>query len=471
MKTLYVECFSGISGDMILGACLDLGVPLEYLQKELEKLHVDGWHLEVSKVKKQGITATYANVVLEEEEHHHHHDHENDHHHHHHHHMDEENGENSEHHHHHDHLPLAENEHHHHIHVNSDEIEHHHHHHDGEMTQIEAHHHHHHGEHGHSHVHRNLHDIRHIILDSDIPQGAKDLALQMFQMVAQAEAKVHGFTVGEVHFHEVGAVDSIVDMVGAAICFDYLKPDHIYFSHLREGQGHVTCAHGDMPVPVPATLEISQMAGIPLQITKTQGEMITPTGAAIAGVTAQEFLDAMPAMKIEKIGYGAGKKDFPHANVLRMMWGEQVEEAKEKLLVLETNLDDCTGEALGYTMEQLLEQGAKDAFFVPIYMKKNRPAVMLKALCDEKDRAKLEDVIFRHTTTIGIRSYRVERHILERNMKQVELPFGTAQVKCCQGPDGMRYYPEYESVKELLAQSGMGFSELYHAIWEKAQQK
>ncbi len=442
---LYFECFSGISGDMTLGALVDLGVPQEYLIAELAKLNVEGYHLHFKSVKKQGIGATHAKVHLE----HHHDDHHHDDHHHDDHHHDD--------HHHDDH---HHDDHHH------DEHQHGEHHHDE----------HHHGEHNHDdhhhddhhHEHRNLKSITDIINKSEITTGAKERAIKMFETLAKAEATVHQTTVDEIHFHEVGAIDSIVDIIGCAICIDYLKPQKIMFSHIYEGCGHVKCAHGIMPVPVPATMELAKMGGIPLKITKTKGEMITPTGATIALCLADEFVSEAPTMVIEKIGYGAGTKEFGHANILRVCAYNEIKSSPD-VVVLESNLDDATGEVMAYTMEKLFQAGARDVFFTPIYMKKNRPAQMLSVICDEENRKKMENIIFENTTTIGIRFYMAKRTILKRENIVVETLIGEADVKVCEHNNTKYFYPEFESVKKISSAKSLPFKEVYNQVIKSCQ--
>ena len=267
----------------------------------------------------------------------------------------------------------------------------------------------------------------------------------MFMIVAEAESKAHGKPIEEVHFHEVGAIDSIVDIISTAVCVDDLGIDDIFVSELYEGTGHVHCAHGLMPVPVPATLNIASANNLTLKITDAKGEMVTPTGAAIAA--ALKNMDRLPAeYRIRRIGLGAGKKDFPKANILRAMILETDDQIsaggvntsglvdvsrKEDLSPeeysvwkLECNLDDCTGEMLGYCMDRLFEAGARDAYFTPIFMKKNRPAYMLSVLCLKDKISELERIIFSETTTIGIRRYPVERSVMKRFRKTVSTPYG-----------------------------------------------
>ena len=241
--------------------------------------------------------------------------------------------------------------------------------------------------------------------------------------------------------------------------------EKVVASDLWEGSGHVRCQHGVLPVPVPAVLAIAEAHGLTLRQTEQQGEMVTPTGAAIAALSEGRHPSRF---RVKGVGLGAGKKEFPRANILRAMLIE--EEPEGELWLLESNIDDCTGEALGYAMERLLEAGARDAFFTPIYMKKNRPAYKLSVLCDEERIREMDEILFRETTTIGVRRCRVERDTLERRFAEAETEQGTARVKVCRLPDGQEvFYPEYESVKELARRSGKAYREVYQAVKEAAE--
>ena len=327
---------------------------------------------------------------------------------------------------------------------------------------------------------RNYRQIRQMLEESQLEPKVKERALAIFGVLAEAEAGVHGTTPEQVHFHEVGAVDSIIDIVGAAICLENLGAEKIALGTLREGQGTSWCQHGRMPVPVPATAQLIARYHLPVKITDTQGEMITPTGAAIAAACAncrlpEEFV-------IEKIGIGSGEKDFSHANILRAMWvrpareasaengnasGESARESGDTVWVLETNVDDCTGEQLGYVQEQLLEEGALDACYLPVFMKKSRPAWQLQVLCRREDMEKLEHLIFRETTTIGIRRYPVQRTVLPRRMATARTPWGNVRVKVCSLGEEQRGYPEYEDVKALSLAADVPFGQVYREA-EKA---
>ena len=309
-----------------------------------------------------------------------------------------------------------------------------------------------------------MNDIYEMIDRMEEKETVRQLARKMFRIVAEAEAKAHGLPIDQVHFHEVGAIDSIVDIISTAVLVDDLRVDRVIVSPLSEGRGYVRCQHGVMPVPVPATAGIAEAYGLKLCLTDNEGEMVTPTGAAIAAALGSG--NRLPERYvIRKVGIGAGNKDFKNANILRAMILEpEEEETGRKLWVLETNIDDCTGEALGFVMEQLLKQGAKDVWHTPIYMKKNRPAVLLSVLCSEGDRETMEEIIFIHTTTIGIRRYQVERTALKRREIQVETPWGPASAKVCSRGGRPWVAPEYESVKSICENQGISFEQAYRTI-------
>ena len=274
------------------------------------------------------------------------------------------------------------------------------------------------------------------------------------------------------HFHEVGAVDSIVDVVAAAVCADNLGIDRVTVTGLTEGTGTVRCAHGIMPVPVPATANIAAAHHLPLRISDRPAELITPTGAAIAAALRTD--SRLPeAFTVKAVGIGAGKRKFPRQSMLRIFEIESsaIGEARnDEIIKIETNIDDAPGELLGYVMEKLFDAGARDVYFTPITMKKNRPAVMLSVIADDDARA-LEDIILRETTTIGLRRTRMSRRVLARTVETVETPDGKAQVKVCKTEDGVKVYPEYESVRAIAQKRGEPFSEAYNDIKDKYYEK
>lgn len=402
-KTLYLECYSGISGDMTVAALLDLGASEQVLRDTLASLPVDGYELKIGRTQKCGVEACDFDVLLEEEHHHHHH----------------------------------------HEHSHGHKLFHRH-------------------EHEHTHVHRNYRDIKELLEKADLEPGVLCRALRIFEVVARAEGKVHGKPMEEVHFHEVGAVDSIVDIVGVAACLNDLGIDRVYVSSIYEGTGHVWCQHGKLPVPVPAVAQMVSDYHLPLVITEQKGEMVTPTGAAILAALGETKMPS--AFSIKRIGIGAGKKDFPKANILRAMIIEP--EEQEDVWELETNVDDCSGEILGYCMESLMEAGARDVYFTPVYMKKCRPAYKISVVCAEDKIRAMEEILFRETTTIGIRRCRMSRSTLKRRIVEKETPIGTVLVKECELSGGTRQYPEYESVKRLAKETGLSFKEVYRISME-----
>ena len=314
-------------------------------------------------------------------------------------------------------------------------------------------------DHHHNHEHRNLHDVCEIIDKSDIDEESKDLAKRIFMRVAKAESKVHNKPLDEVHFHEVGAIDSIIDIVGTAILINKIHPDKIISSVVNDGHGFIECAHGKMAVPVPATTEIFVNSNVKFRQIDIDTELVTPTGAAIIAELSSEFT-TLPTMKIKKVGWGSGTKDLKIPNVLKVYYGEMQEE-NQKIVVMETNIDDCSGEILGYTEEMLFQNGALDVFYTPIFMKKNRPAYRLTVVCKETDILKLQNIIFKETTTIGIR-YRYEyRTELERKIISIDTQYGKLQAKKVINNGETYIYPEYESMKELAEKNNIPLKEVY----------
>ncbi len=454
-KILYLECNTGISGDMMVGMLLDLGADEEVLKKVLKSIPIQGFDVKISRVKKAGLDVCDFSVKLDEEHENHDHD------------MEYLYGN----------LPPAEiHEPGEHPHEEHPHEEHHHEGHPHEEHHHEEHHHeeHHHEEHHHEghhhHEHRNLPEILRIIEHTDMTKEAGKTAERIFRILAKAEAKAHGVTEEEVHFHEVGAVDSIVDVIAAAVCLDNLNIGKCIVPKLCEGTGSVRCQHGVMPVPVPAVVNIARENHLRLSITEIRGELVTPTGAAI--VAAIKTSDKLPKeFTVQKTGMGAGKRAYERPGILRGMLIEKKEEeetentlyAKDEIVKLETGIDDCSGEALGFVMEKLLEAGAKDVYYIPIYMKKNRPAYQLNVICGEEKRKALERIIFEETTTIGIRRQKMERTVLPRHVETVVTSFGEARVKVCELPE-KRYYPEYDSIVRLCKTTGLSYQEIYELI-------
>lgn len=478
-KTLYLETSSGISGDMFVAAMIDLGADPEALERALNSIPADGFMVEISSVKKSGIACCDFNVILDaahenhdhdmaylygpapvssaapQEEAHHCHGCEDEEAHHCHCREDEEA------HHYHCH----EDEEAHHCHCHEDEEAHHCHCHGGEEPHPHHEHHHHHG--------RHLAEILDIIDATDMTDSAKALAGKMFHIVAEAESLAHHMPLEEVHFHEVGAIDSIVDIIAAAVTFDSLGITDVIIPCLTEGRGTVRCQHGVLPVPVPATMNIIEAYDMPLTIMEAKGEYVTPTGAAIAAAICTTH-QLPKAFRIVATGLGAGKRAYTErTNILRayLIEGNAMEEGKDEIVKLETDIDDSTGEALGYTIDRLMQAGALDVHYSPVYMKKNRPAWELTVICKKSRMEELEDIIFKETTTIGIREFpSVMRSILHRNQKQVETPFGIAEVKEVALPEERRFYPEYESVKAIAEKNHLPFAEVYHLVKALAEQ-
>ena len=320
----------------------------------------------------------------------------------------------------------------------------------------------------HHHDHRHLSDVYDIIDKADMTDGARALAKKIFLIVARAEAEAHACPVEEVHFHEVGALDSVVDIIAAAVFADDLGVKNVIVDGLNEGRGFVTCQHGALPVPVPAVVNIAREHGVVLRPTDTQGEMVTPTGIAVAA--ALKTTDALPkAYQIVKTGIGLGKRDFGRANFLRAMIVKDAA-PQDALYVVETNVDDCTAEELGLAMEKLFQAGARDVHFEPCFMKKCRPAYMLRAIVGAKNLTAAEDVIFRYTTTIGLRKYAVERRCMEREIMTVAISCGSVAVKKSRMNDIVRYTPEYESVRALSDKTGRDFRDLYDEARQAARE-
>lgn len=423
-KTLYLECYSGISGDMTVAALLDLGADREVLKESLKSLPVGGFRTEITRVKKSGLDACDFSVILEQDNH----DHD----------MEYLHGSEKSYTGHHEHSHEVNHEHHH-GHTHS---------------------------HEHPHEHRGMKEITEIIQKSEMTVRAKKMAMRVFGILAQAESKAHGVPVEEVHFHEVGAVDSIVDIAAIAICMDNLDISNVIVPVLYEGTGFIRCQHGQIPVPVPAVTHIAETHKLKLKITDIQGELVTPTGAAV--VAAFRTSDRLPEdFTILKTGIGAGKRQYRCPGILRVMLIRETTDLQIKDIIwkLETDMDDCGGEMMGHVMNLLMANGAREVHYTPIYTKKNRPAYTLTVICKESEREKLENLIFSETTTIGIRRVEMERTILQREIQKKDTPVGTAIVKACTLPDGnIRYYPEYENVAELAERNQLSFRETYDRI-------
>lgn len=446
-KKLYLDCGSGISGDMFVAAMIDLGADPDALEKALDSLSADGFFVEIGRVKKSGIDCYDFRVRLDDDCENHDHD------------MDYLYGNLT---------PAAgsgcscheepdREEHHCHCHEEG---------HDGEAHHCCR------QEKDHHHTHRGLAEILPMIDACDMTETAKELARKIFRIIGEAEAKAHGLPLDEVHFHEVGALDSIVDVVAAAVTFDSLHIKEVIVPKLTEGTGTVRCRHGVMPVPVPATVNIVSAYKIPMELTGAKGEYVTPTGAAIAAAISTSH-QLPPSFVIKKAGLGAGKRAYTdRSGILRafLIQGEE-NEGRDKVVKLETDIDDCSGEVLGYVMKKLFKAGAKDVHYAPVFMKKNRPAWELTVICGEDKAEELEQIIFTETTTIGIREYPLMRSILNREEKEVETVYGKAAVKQVTFGDMTRAYPEYDTVKKLAKKNKVPFMDVFDAVKEAAKKK
>ncbi len=379
MRIAYFDCFSGVSGDMILGALIDAGADLHMLESELGKLNISGFTLKAEKTTRGGLSGTR-------------------------------------------------------FFVNQDR----------------------------SHAERHLTDIERIMDDSNLPDDIKSGAKSIFRELAEVEAKIHNTNPGDVHFHEIGGLDSIVDIVGSLIVMKMMDIETVYASKIPVGTGFVECNHGVLPLPAPATLEL--LKGIPVYASSSEKELVTPTGIAILKHVVQSF-GTIPEMKIEHIGYGAGSRDLKTPNLLRVWIGEagvKQEYEKDDVILIETNIDDMNPEIVGYTMERLLERGALDAFMTPIFMKKNRPGTLLSILITPDKLDETIAIIFAETTSLGVRFQRLERRKLPRKLITVETLFGPVRVKISQiDTEKMILSPEYEDCRQIAARMSIPLRKVY----------
>jgi pyridinium-3,5-bisthiocarboxylic acid mononucleotide nickel chelatase len=383
MKVLCYDCFSGISGDMNLGAMIDLGIDKSFLTEELKKLKLRGWELIAERDQRHGIMGTKVTV---------------------------------------------------------------------KQTV-------------HEHTHRNLSDITEIISESSLSETVKKLSMEIFMKVANAEAVVHGIPVDEVHFHEVGAIDSIIDIVGAAICFNALNVEEVYVSVVELGGGLVKCDHGKLPVPAPATAEI--IKGIPIRMGGVDFEATTPTGAAILAVLGTEFGSAA-TVRIEKTAYGVGHKDHPEIpNLLRVSLGEKAEASGSghEALLIESNIDDMNPEFYDYISERLFNAGASDVFYSQIIMKKGRPGIVLNVICESRLAATVKEIIFKESTTLGIRTFTFKKDTLTREFRKLKTIYGDVTVKHSfyEGKE-VSAKPEYEECSRIASEKGIPVKEVYNYI-------
>jgi len=388
MVIAYFDCFSGISGDMTLGALVDAGVSIDALRTDLAKLNLSGYRIKAEKVKRSGIAATKVRVLIDNQE----------------------------------------------------------------------------------HRERNLADILKLIEHSGLTTAIKQKSGMIFKRLAEAEAKVHGTTVDKIHFHEVGAIDSIVDIVGTVIGMELLSISQIMSSPVNVGSGSVKTSHGLLPVPAPATAEL--LKGIPFYESSTKFELTTPTGAAIIS-TLCVFVGRMPTMKMERIAYGAGDMDFPGSpNVLRLMIGEPTPAYEEDIsIVIETNIDDMNPQIYEYVVERLMQQGAQDVYLTPIIMKKGRPAILLSALVDKSKASTVLDTIFRETTSIGVRIHEVGRKKLTRETKEIDTVYGKIRIKISNRVDEiLTATPEYEDCKKIAEDKKIPLKKIIEEAKRQIQQ-
>jgi pyridinium-3,5-bisthiocarboxylic acid mononucleotide nickel chelatase len=481
MRILYLDCFSGISGDMMVGALADLGVTPSTFEWELSNLDIGDFHLHFERQTRRGIAGVKFGVHagathIDDEEHDPMHAHSHDG-------FDGEVVHEKDAQNHSDYRCAHGQEHSHHGHHHADEHDHSEegqehdaaHRHDKAQPHEKAHHPHH--EQAHDDLHRSYADIRSLLDASGLSSSVKQHANSIFRRMAEAEAKIHGVQPEEVEFHEIGALDSIVDVVMTCIGIEALQVEQLHFSELVDGTGTVRCAHGDYPLPAPATLEI--LKGLPIRQIPIPGELITPTGAAIIA-EFQHSVDSMPKIRPRKIGYGLGSRDFPgQPNVLRAVLADlesfDGEGAAETIWEVQANIDDSSPEILGATLDQLLKAGAVDAYFTPVQMKKNRPGVLLTTLCSQEFLEAVQGVIFRETTTFGLRYHQSQRVVLDREEVEVQTEAGPIKVKIGRFQESLlQVSPEFESCRISAEKSGLPLRKVYelavNAFWshEKA---
>ena len=377
MKIAYFDCFSGISGDMILGSLIDLGLDIEYLKNEFKKINISGYEINAEKIKKRDISCIKVNITVKDKQ-----------------------------------------------------------------------------------KHRSLKEINALIDKSELNPEVKKKSKDIFLKLAKAESKVHNIDIDKIHFHEIGAIDSILDIIGAVIGLDKLNLKKIYCSTIPVGRGFVKSAHGKLPIPAPATSEL--LKGIPTYSTKVEGELVTPTGAAIISSLTENFGE-MPLMKIEKIGYGAGKSDFDHPNLLRIFVGESLEKYDtDTVNVIELNIDDMNPEHYEVVFEKLLKNGALDVYLTNIQMKKNRPGIKLSIISPLEITNELTDIIFNETTTFGLRIYKTNRKKLFVEKVKVETKYGEITIKIGKTKDEIKLIsPEYEDCKKLAQENNVSLKEIY----------
>ncbi|MBR2779243.1 MAG: nickel pincer cofactor biosynthesis protein LarC [Firmicutes bacterium] len=446
-RLLYLDCSMGAAGDMLSGALIELLPDSQQFVEVFNALGIPEVTMELMKTQKCGITGTKVKMLIggkEEHEyyraHHHHHVHE---------------------HHDHDHE-------HSHDHGHSHDHEHDHdHHHDHHRGHEHSHAHEH--SHDHDHHHTGMAEIQAILEALPVSERVRQDALNVYNLIAEAESKAHDKPSMQVHFHEVGTLDAVADVTAVCMLMERLAPDRVIASPVHVGSGQVHCAHGILPVPAPATAHI--LRGVPIYGGEIRGELCTPTGAALLKYYVNDF-GAMPAMSMEQIGYGMGTKDFPAANCVRAMMGTGYAEPASadgpELIQLECNVDDMTGEQIGFAVEELLKAGANEVFTTPVGMKKSRPGILLTVIGKASERQRLVEMIFRHTTTIGMREMSITRHVLQRSLEQEDTPFGPVGVKRSTGYGVLREKYEYEDLAAIARREGCSLQEVLEKIRAQA---
>jgi len=392
LRTAYFDCYSGISGDMILGALVDLGVDIKNIRKALKGIDLKGYKLQAKKIQRNGLACTQITVAIEKPKH------------------------------------------------------------------------------QHSHPHRSFTNIKKLIEQSGLPSKVKNNSIEIFKRIAKVEAKIHDTTIEKIHFHEVGGIDSIVDIVGGVWAIESLKLDKVYSSTLNVGEGFVDCAHGRLPVPAPATLKL--LKGIPVFSTGVKTELTTPTGAAMIGFYADKF-QSVPEMTIVEDGYGAGSRIIPSIpNLLRVMVGEMSLNDADSLVMIETNIDDMNPELFDAVMESLFEAGALDVYFSSITMKKNRPATKVSVLAEKKEREVLSKILLRETTSFGVRFYEVGRLTLDREIQKLKTSYGVIKIKIG-SLDGetVQATPEFEDCRNAARKKKIPVKKVYDDVLAEAQRK
>ncbi len=433
MRTLYFDCSMGAAGDMLTAALYELLDDKESFIAKINDIGLEKVKIELSASSKCGIVGTHMNVLIdgvsEEDvmhEHEHHHDHGHEHHH------DYEHSHDA-----------CEEDHRHEIHEHEHDYGEHHHDHDHE---------HHHDDH---HHHASMADIESIINSLRIPEKVKEDSISVYKLIAEAESIAHGKEVSEIHFHEVGKMDAVADVVSVCFLMNELKADKVIASPVNVGGGHVHCAHGILPVPAPATATI--LKEVPIYSGHIKSELCTPTGAALLKYFVNEFAE-MPVMKVNKIGYGMGKKDFEQANCVRVMLGETSENL-DTISELSCNVDDMTAERIAYASEKLFEAGALEVYTIPVGMKKSRPGILLCVMCREDKKEEIMSLIFKHTTTLGIRENISKRYILKREIIKKETPYGEVRIKRSEGYGIKRDKYEYEDLARIADVNDLSIEE------------